>query len=122
MYDGKPEKLKEIKKVRNDTALPFLEGGEFVKIYFHTDKLICSACTILPGQTGEFDKGHRGAEEVCYCVRGNVVIHFPNSNKYVEVREDDAVIIPEGVPHQIFNVGDTKAKMIFFAAPGLGRD
>jgi mannose-6-phosphate isomerase-like protein (cupin superfamily) len=121
MYRGKPRKLKDISKMRPSDALPVLEGGEFVKIYFHSTRLLCALSTMLPGAVGEFDPGHRGAEEVCFCVGGTIVVHFPNKDRYVELREDEAVVIPEGEPHQITNVGNIPAKLIFFAAPGLGR-
>jgi mannose-6-phosphate isomerase-like protein (cupin superfamily) len=121
MYNGKPQKLENVKKVMRNDALPVLEGGEFVKIYFHTDKLLCALSTMPPGQVGEFDEGHRGAEEVCFCIAGNIVVHFPGKDQYVELQEDDAVIIPDGEPHRITNVGEVSAKMIFFAAPHIGR-
>ena len=121
MYEGKPEKLKEIRKMSAESALPALEGGEFVRIYFHTSRLLCALSTMAPGQVGAFDAGHSDAEEICYCISGNLVIHFPESNRYVELRRDDAVIIPEGEPHQLTNVGDVLAKMIFFTAPHIGR-
>jgi mannose-6-phosphate isomerase-like protein (cupin superfamily) len=121
MYRGKPHKLQKVKKVTRSDALPILEGGEYVKIYFHTEKLLCALSTMVPGQVGEYDEGHRGAEEVCFCVDGTIVVHFPRQGTYVELQQDDAVIIPEGEPHQITNVGDALAKMLFFAAPHIGR-
>lgn len=121
MYRGKPRKLQDVMKMTRTDALPVLEGGEFVKIYFHTEKLLCALSTMVPGQVGEYDEGHREAEEVCFCVAGSIVVHFPQQEMYVELQEDDAVIIPEGEPHQITNVGDSLAKMLFFAAPHIGR-
>ena len=121
MYRGKAQKLQEVKKMTRSDAVPVLEGGEFVKIYFHTEKLLCALSTMVPGQVGEYDEGHAGAEEVCFCIAGTVVVHFPQQEKYVELREDDAVVIPEGEPHQITNVGECLAKMLFFAAPHIGR-
>jgi mannose-6-phosphate isomerase-like protein (cupin superfamily) len=121
MYRGKPRKLEDVAKMTRSDALPVLEGGEFVKIFFHTERLLCALSTMLPGQVGEYDDGHRDAEEVCFCIAGNIVVHLPGKDKYVELQEDDAVIIPEGEPHQITNVGAGTAKMIFFAAPHIGR-
>jgi mannose-6-phosphate isomerase-like protein (cupin superfamily) len=121
MYRGKPQKLQDVKKMTRSDALSVLEGGEFVKIYFHTEKLLCALSTMVPGQVGEYDEGHREAEEVCFCIAGSIVIHFPERETYVELQEDDAVIIPEGEPHQITSVGNSMAKMLFFAAPHIGR-
>jgi mannose-6-phosphate isomerase-like protein (cupin superfamily) len=121
MYRGKPQKLLDVRKMTSSDALPVLEGGEFVRIYFHTEKLLCALSTMVPGQVGELDEGHRAAEEVCFCITGNIVVHFPKLDRYVELQEDNAVIIPEGEPHQITNVGSGMAKMIFFTAPHIGR-
>jgi mannose-6-phosphate isomerase-like protein (cupin superfamily) len=121
MYRGKAQKLENVTKMTSSDALPVMEGGEFVKVYFHTERLLCALSTMLPGQVGEFDEGHRGAEEVVFCVAGNIVVHFPGQDRFVELQEDEAVIIPDGEPHQISNVGENRAKMLFFAAPHIGR-
>ena len=47
-----------------------LEGEEFTKVYFHTDKLIFAVSTLLPGQKACLDKGHQGADETCYVIEG----------------------------------------------------
>ncbi len=52
MYRGKPQKLQDVMKMTRSDALPVLEGGEFVKIYFHTEKLLCALSTMVPGQVG----------------------------------------------------------------------
>jgi len=110
----------EIKVQRYEAVDPILEGDEVVRIYFRTNRLVFSVASILPGLKGAVDPGHEGADEVAYVVRGRVVVQVGDVTK--ELKAGDAILIPEGVPHQAINVGEEQALMIWVAAPSLGRE
>jgi len=110
MYD----KVKVIR--RNDTR-SFLEGAEYCREYISTDKLTFGTSTLLSGQKGNVDKGHPEAHEVFFVVQGTVLVHFPDSNEYVELGEYDLVFIPPSKPHEIINIGEGKAIISWSCAP-----
>lgn len=115
------EKIREIRVVRKAEAEVVMEDDECTKFYFWTDKLIFSTCTIPVSGKSTLDKGHQGAHEVCYNIQGRVVVHFPEKNKYVELNQGDAVLIPEAEPHRVINIGDTMAKLSWSCAPHIGQ-
>jgi len=115
------EKIREVRVVRSTQAEVLMAEDECTKIYFWTDKLIFSTCTIPVRGKSTLDVGHQGAHEVCYNIQGRVVVHFPEKEKYMELRPGDAVLIPEGEPHRVINVGDTTAILSWSCAPHIGQ-
>jgi mannose-6-phosphate isomerase-like protein (cupin superfamily) len=107
---------------RRHEAKPLMEGAEFALIYFHTNRIVFSATTLPAGGTSTRDPGHPGADEVVYCVSGQVVIEVgDNQGEFVLLHAGEAALIHEGVPHTASNPGPEQANMIWAAAPHLGR-
>ena len=104
---------------RRNEVDPIMEGDEVVKIYFSTNRIVFSVASILPGLKGAVDPGHKRADEVAYVVQGHVVVKVSQETK--ELKEGDGILIPEGMPHQVINIGEAKAVMVWVAAPSLGR-
>ena len=98
-----------------------MEDDECSRVYFWTDKILFSVCTLLPGQRTPMDPGHKDAHEVVYCIRGKVVFYIPNENKYLEMDMGDALCLPAGSPHMAINIGDEIAKLSWSLAPHIGR-
>ncbi len=107
------------KLVRYNDTKNLLEGDEFTKVYFHTDKLIFATSTLLPGQKACLDKGHRGADETCYVIEGRVAIHLPDLQEVHELHKGDCILIPEGEAHYTVNIGDTMSVTAWACAPHL---
>jgi mannose-6-phosphate isomerase-like protein (cupin superfamily) len=120
-YPLKMEKISRAKRVRMTDATVIMEDDECSRIYFWTDKIIFSVCTLLPGQRTPMDKGHAGAHEVIYCIQGHTVIYLPDEKRYEELFEGDALCLPDGAPHEAVNVGDVVAKLSWSLAPHMGR-
>ncbi|PWH20657.1 MAG: cupin domain-containing protein [Ardenticatenia bacterium] len=109
--------------IREQDAEIVMEGGECVRIDANTGKIIFSVASLPAGKEGALDPGHQDAHEIAYLIRGRVVFEFPNSTpKWVELREGDAVFIPEGEPYKVINVGEETALISWSLAPDLGRD
>ncbi|MBS1881940.1 MAG: cupin domain-containing protein [Actinobacteria bacterium] len=108
--------------IRGLEALPLIEGDEFVRKYVHTDKLIFAVSWIQPGQRSGVDPGHKGSDEVCYVVSGQVAVAFPDQNLVHELHAGDAVLIPDSVAHETIGLGSGPAQTIWALAPGLGRE
>lgn len=94
------------------------EGDEWVRKVFRAEKISFCTSTLGAGKSSTLDKGHENAEEICYVVKGSLVVYFPSQERYVELGPGDAVLIPPKEQHQIFNPGDETAESIWCAAPG----
>ena len=105
------------KIARHDGTTVVLEGAEIVRTYFSTDRLTFGMSELLPGTYGAVDPGHSEADEVFYCAEGHVLCLFPEENRYYELHKGDALLIPQQTGHQLFNIGETRALILFACAP-----
>lgn len=94
-----------------------MDEAEVCRQYIQTEKITFGTSTLLPGQAGGTDPGHRDGHEVFYCSRGHVTVFNRDSGKYYELQEGDILLIEEGEPHQIFNIGETPAVVAWSCAP-----
>jgi oxalate decarboxylase/phosphoglucose isomerase-like protein (cupin superfamily) len=116
--------MTELTVVRQQDAEIVIEGGECVRVYANTGKILFSVATLPAGQKGALDPGHQGAHEVAYVIQGHIIAEFPDrkdNKKWLELRAGDAVIIPEGEAHSIINIGEETAVVSWSLAPDLGR-
>jgi oxalate decarboxylase/phosphoglucose isomerase-like protein (cupin superfamily) len=105
------------KILRYSETQPALEGMEVVRNYFQTGRITFGMSELLPGQTGAVDPGHQEADEVFFCMQGHVLCLFPEENHYYELYKGDALLIPPPVGHQLINIGEEKAVILFACAP-----
>jgi mannose-6-phosphate isomerase-like protein (cupin superfamily) len=99
----------EVKVVRKEEGRIFMEGDELCREYLKTGKLTFGTSTLLPGQRGTVDKGHPRSHEVFFVHRGRIVLHLPDRDQYMELSEQDIVVMPEGLPYILINVGEEVA-------------
>lgn len=95
----------------------FMEGREVCRQYFQTDKITFGLSELAPGEIGDLDPGHSEADEVFFCMQGHVLCYFPEEDKYYELEKGDALLIPPGNGHKLFNMWDEKAIVIWACAP-----
>ena len=107
----------EVKVIRAGEARVFMDGPEVCREYEKTGKLTFGTSTLLPGQTGGIDPGHPKSHEIFYVSRGQVLMHIPETSHWYELLEGDIILIPEGVPHQLSNIGTEKAVITWSCAP-----
>lgn len=105
------------KILRPTEAKTFMDGDEFIRQYFQTDKITFGVSVLKPGQVGGLDPGHAEADEVFYCAAGHVLCYFPEDDNYYELFKGDALLIPPATGHKLFNVGDDEAAVIWACAP-----
>lgn len=106
-----------MKVIRREEAELFMDGPEVCRQYAVTEKITFGTSTLLPGQTGGTDPGHPEGHEIFFCSRGHVVIYNENSKKYYELKEQDILLIEEGEPHRISNIGNETAVVAWSCAP-----
>jgi mannose-6-phosphate isomerase-like protein (cupin superfamily) len=107
----------DITVVRKKEARVFMDGPELCREYLKTGKITFGSSTLLPGQRGEMDPGHPDSHEVFFVSRGRVVLHVPDKNLFYELEEQDIILMPEGVPHTLINVGEEIAVITWSMAP-----
>ncbi len=107
----------EVKVIKAAQTTITMDGPEVVREYACTGKLTFGSSTLLPGQTGGVDPGHPDSHEIFFVSRGQVLMHIPSDGKYYELAEGDIIIIPEGKPHQLTNIGLDKAIVTWSLAP-----
>jgi quercetin dioxygenase-like cupin family protein len=107
----------EVKVIKAGEARVFMDGPEVCREYVKTGKLTFGTSTLLPGQTGGIDPGHPNSHEIFYVSRGQVLMRLPNTGTCYELSEGDIIVIPEGAPHQLTNIGTEKAVIIWNCAP-----
>lgn len=107
----------EVKVVRAGEARVFMDGPEVCREYVVTGKLTFGTSTLLPGQTGGVDPGHPVSHEIFYVSRGRILMHIPSEGRWFELAEGDIVVIPEGAPHQMTNIGTEPAVITWSCAP-----
>lgn len=101
--------------IHQSEARNFLEGPEHCREYTKTAKLWFGTSTLLPGQRGAIDPGHPNSEEVFFVFRGHVLLY--DEKQYYELHAGDAILIPEGLPHTLINVGEETAVIAWAGAP-----
>ncbi len=107
----------DIKVVRKKEARNFLEGPEHCREYLNTGKITFGTSTLLPGQRGAIDKGHPNSHEIFFISRGRVLLFVEEKDEYYELEEEDIILMPEGVPHTLINVGEETAVITWSMAP-----
>lgn len=107
----------DIKVVRKKEARNFLEGPEHCREYLNTGKITFGTSTLLPGQRGAIDKGHPNSHEIFFISRDRVLLFVEEKDEYYELEEEDIILMPEGVPHTLINVGEETAVITWSMAP-----
>ena len=103
--------------IRRIDARSFMEGPEHCREYFTTDKLTFGTSTLPAGQAGAVDPGHPHSHEVFFVAEGLVLVRLGDPGHHYELEKGDAILIPEGVPHKIINVGEVTAVIVWACAP-----
>ena len=107
----------EVKVVKQDEARSFWEGPELCREYFKTEKITLGTSTLEPGETGAIDWGHKASHEIFFVIRGKVQMRTPHNDAKYALNEGDAIIMPETVPHEPTNIGDTTCVISWSLAP-----
>ena len=95
--------MSEVKVTPKKCAKIWMEDAEVCREYYKTDK-ITFGMSELP-------------VEVFYCVQGEVLCYVSQDDTYYRMEEGDAMLMPQGKDHRLFNIGDKKAILTWSCAP-----
>ena len=102
--------------IREVEARNFMEGPEHCREYVKVPKIWFGTSMLQPGERGNIDVGHPSSQEVFFVCQGHVLLY--DEKRYHELFQGDAILIPEGVPHTLINVGEEDALIAWAGAPG----
>lgn len=109
-----------IRVVRDADTLWRLEGRErqvLVGILAATEHLTAGVMHLLPGQRTDVEQ--HGGDESVYVLEGTINIRLPehDGQRWYELKPGDGFYLPEGVPHQYYNMTGEPARLLFGVAP-----
>jgi quercetin dioxygenase-like cupin family protein len=107
----------DVRVVRKNETRIFLEGPEVCREYMVTPRITFGTSTLKPGQRGEIDRGHPGSHEIFFVVKGHVILYVESTKAHYELFQEDAILMPEGVPHTLINIGGEDAVVSWSKAP-----
>jgi quercetin dioxygenase-like cupin family protein len=83
-----------------------------------TEHLMVGKIELLPGQKSDLQL-HQGDESL-YLLEGQLNVHVPENNgqRWFELKPSDGFYIPQGVPHQYYNMSGQPVSFLFGVAPG----
>jgi quercetin dioxygenase-like cupin family protein len=102
-----------IQMVRDADILWRLEGRERQVLV----GILASTEHLLPGQHTEVQT--HGGDESLYLLEGTLHVRLPEHQgaRWCELSPGDGFYIPQGEPHQYYNVSDTPVSLLFAVAP-----
>jgi len=112
-----------IQVLREPEILWRLEGQDrqvLVGILISTEHLTVGKVHLLPGQ--QTDTQTHGGDESLYLLTGSLNVRVPENDgqRWFELKPGDGFYIPQGVPHQYYNVSNQPIELIFGVAPDYG--
>lgn len=93
-----------------------MEGPELCREYVRNPKMWLGTSALHPGQRGSIDPGHKNSVEVFYVCAGHILLF--DEKQHHELHAGDAILIPEGLPHTLVNIGEETAVLVWAGAPG----
>ncbi len=107
----------EVKVLSKNAVKIWMEDAEVCREYYKTDKITFGMSELPVGGVGGIDPGHAEADEVFYCVQGEVLCYVSQDDAYYHLEEGDAMLMPQGKDHRLFNIGEKKAILTWSCAP-----
>jgi quercetin dioxygenase-like cupin family protein len=82
-----------------------------------TEHLTVGTIRLLPGQHTEVET--HGGDECLYLVEGALNVRAPEAKgvRWFELKPGDGCYLPQGEPHQYYNISEAPATFVFGVAP-----
>lgn len=118
-YPFPPDKKRPVLMNREKSIL-FVYGKGLHKVScttaVSTNHIQTGIMIISPGEYFEPPDIHSG-DEVYYVLNGECAVLNPGTGRAFKAKEGEVVLIPKGIWHQTFNIGDKKLEVLAFIAP-----
>jgi len=109
-----------IQVLRESDVMWRLEGADqktLVGVWISTEHLTVGQIELLPGQHS--DMHAHGGDESLYLLAGTLHVRVPanGGQSWFELSPRDGFYVPQGVPHQYYNVSAEPVRVMFAVAP-----
>ena len=95
-----------------------LDYSDLNYMYLSTPNLTVCSMEIGPGGFFNPPDYHPG-DEAYFVLEGTITPFNPETGAAIEVKEDEALLIPKGALHSAYNFGDKKVKVLAVIAPKI---
>jgi len=105
-------------KLTADDSINFVQGEDnpiLERIFVSSEELTGGTIDLLPSQRSD-DRIHPG-EKIIFALNGKVNVYLPQTYDWFELFERDALYLPAGTVHQIWNYSDEPASLAFKVVP-----
>ena len=121
-----PPNQKKATVITEDMIVPFLYGFEGSQVenqvFASTDKIFMAEWILSSGAHDEPPGLHLHGDECYYIVEGDTVAFNPETGETYQLFTGDALLIPQGTRHQVFNFTNHIVKAIACVAPKIWID
>lgn len=117
MAQEQAERVFTMRVLRESDRLWRLEGEServLVGILASTEHLTVGQMILLPGQRSS--PHVHGGDESLYVLKGTLNVRVEAGGLH-ELSPADGFYVPEGIPHQYYNLSDAPAELVFGVAP-----
>lgn len=117
-----PEKKRAVLITKNmeiSTLYGFQGTQVKSQIFVSTDKITFSDWTLPPGAQIEPPGLHNHGDEIYYFLEGDPIAFNPEKGEVYQLHAGDALLIPQGTRHQIFNFTNKKIRALSVVAPRI---
>ncbi|MFN8392759.1 MAG: cupin domain-containing protein [Bdellovibrionota bacterium] len=108
----------DIKNLSEVPAFETVDGSEIRELLAHRNSVICNqslAEARLPVGGSTARHYHPIAEEIYFILEGNARMEIGDESR--DVHPGDAIAIPPGAAHKIFNIGSVQLRFLCCCAP-----
>ncbi len=109
--------MEQVRVIGKDVAKVWMEEQEVCREFYRTERITFGMSELPAGGTGGLDVGHKEADEVFFCVAGEVLCYVPEEDAYHRMQAGDAMLVPPNKGHKLFNIGEDKAVLTWSCAP-----
>ena len=113
-FEGGKKKPLKITRDMEIVTTYGVDGNDIIsKVFVSTNQMSTSDYSCPPGGY-LIPPGFHCNDEIYYVVQGEATIANPEKKQAVKVKEGNAVLIPRGTLHQVFNFGETNLYVLCF--------
>jgi len=109
--------MNKVTVTKKNEAKIWMDEQEVCREYYRTERITFGMSELAVGAVGGLDVGHSEADEVFFCIQGEVLCFIPEEERYQLVCAGDAMLVPPGKGHKLFNIGNEKAILTWSCAP-----
>lgn len=98
-----------------------LDYSDINYMYYSSDKL--TVCSMVIGPGGFFNPpDYHPGDETYFITEGTITQYGPSTGQCIQVKTDEALLIPKGTLHSAYNFTEEKVRVIAVIAPKIVED